>query len=164
MAENWDVDGAYVIYKTIYEEDPYNPKVMYNLGILEEVVGNFQAARGYYEMAYQLKSDEKKYQKALDRLDKKLEYLDALAQLGIELAGHEWPKEKVDLSEQKVEIKGGSDERFPIFGQPQEGSEVVAQVPGGLLFKVLAVEGEWYQIELLGGKTGYVHKDRAKVK
>lgn len=164
MAENFDVDGAYSIYKTIYEEDPYNPKVMYNLGILEEVVGNFDAAKGYYEMAAQLKSDEKKYKKALDRLEKKLTYLDALSQLGVELAGREWSQEKVDLSEQKVEIKGGSDERFPIYQQPQEGSTVVAQVPGGLLFKVLAVEGDWYLIELLGGKSGYVHKDRAKVK
>lgn len=164
MAENLDVDGAYAIYKTIYDEDPYNPKVMYNLGILEEVVGNFDAAKGYYEMAAQLKSDEKKYKKALDRLDKKLVYLDQLSQLGVELAGHEWSQKKVDLSEQKVEIKGGNDERFPIYQQPQEGSTVVAQVPGGLLFKVLAVEGDWYLIELLGGKSGYVHKDRAKVK
>ena len=164
MAENLDVDGAYAIYKTIYDEDPYNPKVMYNLGILEEVVGNFDAAKGYYEMATQLKGDEKKYKKALDRLDKKLAYLEQLSQLGVELAGREWSQEKVDLSEQKVEIKGGSDERFPIYQQPQEGSTVVAQVPGGLLFKVLAVEGDWYLIELLGGKSGYVHKDRAKIK
>ena len=164
MAENLDVDGAYAIYKTIYDEDPYNPKVMYNLGILEEVVGNFDAAKGYYEMATQLKSDEKKYTKSLDRLDKKLAYLEQLSQLGVELAGREWSQKKVDLSEQKVEIKGGSDERFPIYQQPQEGSTVVAQVPGGLLFKVLAVEGDWYLIELLGGKSGYVHKDRAKIK
>ena len=164
MAENLDVDGAYAIYKTIYDEDPYNPKVMYNLGILEEVVGNFDAAKGYYEMATQLKGDEKKYKKALDRLDKKLAYLEQLSQLGVELAGREWSQEKVDLSEQKVEIKGGSDERFPIYQQPQEGSTVVAQVPGGLLFKVLAVEGDWYLIELLGGKSGYVHKDQAKIK
>lgn len=164
MAENLDVDGAYAIYKTIYDEDPYNPKVMYNLGILEEVVGNFDAAKGYYEMATQLKGDEKKYKKALDRLDKKLAYLEQLSQLGVELAGREWSQEKVDLSEQKVEIKGGSDERFPIYQQPQGGSTVVAQVPGGLLFKVLAVEGDWYLIELLGGKSGYVHKDQAKIK
>ncbi|MCB0314774.1 MAG: hypothetical protein KDH84_16200, partial [Calditrichaeota bacterium] len=128
MAENLDVDGAYAIYKTIYDEDPYNPKVMYNLGILEEVVGNFDAAKGYYEMATQLKSDEKKYTKSLDRLDKKLAYLEQLSQLGVELAGREWSQKKVDLSEQKVEIKGGSDERFPIYQQPQEGSTVVAQV------------------------------------
>ena len=40
-AEDLHVDKAYTIYKAVYDKNPYNPEVTYNLGVLQEVVGNF---------------------------------------------------------------------------------------------------------------------------
>ena len=164
LAEDHEVDQAYSIYKTMFGEDAYNTSLIYNLGILEEVVGNFNAAKEYYEMALQLKSSEKKYREAVQRINKNVEYSAALAELGVVLGGYNWPQEGVDLSERQLEIKGGKSERINVYAQPEEGSEVAAQVPGGLMFIIQEENDNFYRIELLGGKTGYVNKKDAKVK
>ena len=165
-AENLEIDDAYLIYKSIYDQDPYNPKLLYNMGILNEVVGNYQHAKEFYEMALQLK-DEKDYNKASARVEKNLQFTEALKTLGIEIAEHSFEVSEADIAAalaQKVEIKGGGGDRVPVFAEPREGSEVVGQVPGGVTFTVIDQQGDWYRIQLLGGKEGYVHENKAKVK
>jgi tetratricopeptide (TPR) repeat protein len=165
-AEDLEVDDAYIIYKSIYDQDPYNPKLLYNMGVLNEVVGNYRKAIEFYGMALQLK-EEKDYKKAFARVEKNLEFTEALRALGIEIAEHSFVASEADKAAalaQKVEIKGGSGDRIPVFAEPRESSEVVGQVPGGITFTVISQEGEWYRIKLLGGKEGYVHQDKAKMK
>ncbi len=163
-AENLDVDQAYLLYKSLYDQDPYNPKLLYNLGILHEVVGNIQKAAEFYQMAAQLK-DEKKYRKAVQRIEKSAAFSELLSALGIELQEHEFRASeaaKAQVLAQKIVIKGSSEDRIPIFSEPREGSAVVTRVPGGLQFRVKARQGDWYLLELLGGKEGYLHKNRVK--
>lgn len=165
-AETLEVDDAYVIYQGIYDQDPYDPKLLYNMGILHEVVGNYQKAKEFYEMALQLK-EEKDYKKALARVEKNLAFSEALKALGIEIAEHSFEVSEADKAAalaKKVQIKGGSGERVNVYIEPQEGSEVVGQVPGGVTFTVIDQEGEWYRIKLLGGKEGYVHQKMANLK
>ena len=63
-----------------------------------------------------------------------------------------------------MEIKGKRDQRIKIYAQPDKSSEVVARVPGGVKFSILKRQGDWFEIKLMGGKQGYVHKDKALVK
>jgi uncharacterized protein YgiM (DUF1202 family) len=63
-----------------------------------------------------------------------------------------------------VEIRGGGEDRIPIRAQPDDHSEVVASVPGGVTFQVVREQGDWFRIKLLGGKEGYVQKDKAKLR
>lgn len=165
-AESLEIDGAYVLYKSIYDQDPYNPELLYNMGILNEVVGNYGQAKEFYEMALQLK-EEKNYKKAFTRVEKNLMFSEALRELGIVIAEHSFEiSETIQAAAmaQKIEIKGGSADRIPVFAEPREGSEVVGQVPGGISFNVLNQEGQYYRIKLLGGKEGYVHQSKAKMK
>ncbi len=165
-AENLDVDKAYMIYKSIYDKDPYNPKVLYNLGVVNEVVGNFQQALEYYQMAYQLR-DEGKYEKAIQRVNKNLEFTNALKQIGIEIQPHVFQTsiaQMTDITAKRVEIKGKREERVNVYAEPREGSEVVARVPGGVIFPVLGREGQWIKIKLLGGKEGYIQASKVKPK
>ncbi len=165
-AENLEVDKAYMIYKSIYDKDPYNPKVLYNLGVLNEVVGNYQQALEFYQMAYQLR-DEGKYDKAIQRVEKNLEFVQALKQIGIEIKPHVFrtSAEKVaSLTAKKVEIKGKREDRVNVYAEPREGSEVVARVPGGVIFPVIGHEGKWIKIQLLGGKEGYIQASKVKPK
>lgn len=166
LAEDLEIDEAYYIYNSIYEKDAYNPKVLYNLGLMNEVVGNFENAKEFYEMALQLK-DKKKYKKAVKRVAKNVQFSDALAQMGIEIAKHEFAlseDKKTEITAKKVEIKGKRDQRIKIYAQPDKSSEVVARVPGGVKFSILKRQGDWFEIKLMGGKQGYVHKEKALVK
>lgn len=94
-------------------------------------------------------------------------FSEALRELGIVIAEHSFEiSETIQAAAmaQKIEIKGGSADRIPVFAEPREGSEVVGQVPGGVSFNVLNQEGQYYRIKLLGGKEGYVHQSKAKMK
>ncbi len=166
QVEDLEIDKAYVYYKSIYEKDSYNPKILYNLGILHEIVGNFNKANQFYQMAYQLK-DEGKYQDAIARVQKNGEFSEALAKMGIQIREHSFEVSEKDLAKataKKVEIKGDREERFNIYAQPQQGSEVIARVPGEVTFTVVERDGEWYLIELLGGEQGYIHNDQVEIK
>jgi len=165
LAENLKVDEAYAIYKLIYDKDPYNPEVMYNLSILNEVVGNFAKAKELADMAYQLK-DEGRYKDALERLEKNEEFAEALAQIGIEIKEHNFAASKAKAHKvlaKKVKIKGGRDIRVKVLATPDPSSKVVARVPGDLTFAVIKREGDWLLIKLLGNKQGFVHKDQVEM-
>lgn len=164
LAEDLKIDEAYVIYKTIYDQDAYNPEVMYNLGILHEVVGNFQKSKEFYTSAIELK-DEGKYKDGLKRVEKNVAFAEALARLGMEIHEHEFTvteAQQVKALAKKVKTKGKRDERIDVYSQPDAGSQVVTQIPGDLTFTVLNTEGDWFLLQLLGGKQGYVHKDKVE--
>jgi hypothetical protein len=165
-AEDLDVDEAYLHYWTIYEQDPYNPRVLYNIGILHEVVGNYRQAQEFYGMAYQLR-DEGRYRDAVDRVERNVAFADMLAQIGIVVEEHEFRVTGADLariSATQVEVKGAREQRTPVFARPDEASSVVVQVPGGVTFAVVAQEGDWFRVQLMGGGEGYLHKSKVKVR
>ncbi|GAB4340153.1 MAG: hypothetical protein Kow0037_25820 [Calditrichia bacterium] len=164
-AENLRIDAAYLLYRSIYEKDAYNPKLLYNMGILNEVVGNFAKAREFYEMALQL-DDKDDYRKALNRVEKNVAFSEALASIGVVIQEHDFEVSQKSIQRvlaQKVKIKGKREERFPVYEQPQNGAKVVAQVPGDVTFTVVSQNGDWYLIKLLGGKQGYIHKSKVEV-
>ena len=166
-AENFDIDGAYLLYKSIYEKDPYNHKLLYNLGLLNEVVGNFKNAQEFYEQALQLKSDEKDYQKAVERINKSVNFANALAMVGVEIAEHNFEFSQAEQQEalaKTIKIKGKDSERIAIYKTARKGGEVIAKVPGGSTFKVLSAEGAFYKVKLIGDKVGYVSRDKAEMK
>jgi len=143
LAEDLKINEAYFIYNKIYEQDSYNPKVIYNLGIMNEVVGNFQEAFEFYEMAQQLKA-EKRYKKAVERTQKSAQFAETLTQMGIIIQKHDFTlsaEDKIEIIAKKVEIKGKREQRFAVFSTPDKTSDVVAKVPGGVKFTVLKKEG-----------------------
>ncbi len=166
LAENLKIDEAFVIYKTIYDKDAYNPEVLYNIGILHEVVGNFSKADEFYKMAQQLK-DEGKYKKALERIEKNVTFAAALAKIGIEIKEHSFEVSETAQAKalaKKIKVRGKREDRIEVFSQPDNTSEVITRVPGELQFTILQKEGDWFLIELLGGKQGYIHKDKVEEK
>ncbi|MCZ6759300.1 MAG: hypothetical protein O7D29_02850 [Gemmatimonadetes bacterium] len=159
-AEDLDVNEAYIHYWAIYSDDPYNPKVLYNIGVLHEVVGNYHQARDFYEMAVQLR-DENRYEEALARTERGVAFLDALAEGGTVLAVHEFPSSAEDLSRaqlMEVRVRGRSEDRIPILMLPDQASDVVARVPGGVRFTVLQQAGDWLLVGLPGGRQGYIQR------
>jgi hypothetical protein len=166
LAEDLAVDDAYAIYHSLHEQDEYAPALAYDLGVLEEVVGNYQEADQLYRAACQLHEDGD-CKHGIERVGRSLAFREVLEAMGVTIEPHAFPTsaEAVQAATAKqIEIKGGRDERIPVYEQPDEKAKVVASVPGGVTFTVLEEQGDWLKIELLGGKQGYVQRDRTKAK
>ena len=158
-----DLNQAYIIYQAMYEEDPYNTNLLYNLGLLNEAVGNFAVAKEMYENALFLKSDEKDYQKAFDRIQKASEFSDVLKELGLSVTQHEWGASAVAMAQAtatKLVVKGSNTDRQPVRETADKAGGVVVRVPGGIELPILSREGEWFRVKLLGNKEGYLHKSQ----
>ncbi len=166
IAEALRVDEAYAIYKSIHDQDAYSPEVLVDLGILNEVVGNWRQAKEFYDQAFQLKNSDD-HKRGLDRMTRSLSFRDALAQLGVVIQEHTFAAASEDVARATanvVEIRGGGEDRIPIRAQPDDHSAVVASVPGGVTFQVVREEGNWFRVKLLDGKEGYVQKDKGKLR
>jgi hypothetical protein len=165
LAKDLNVDEAYVIYKSLYDNDPYTPELSYNVAVLNEVVGNHRSAAEFYGAACELK-DERDCRRGAERTAKGQVFQEALAALGVEIVEHEFRIGEADVARataKTLEIRGSRDQRVGVLAEPREGSESVAAVPGGVTFTITAEEGAWYRIRLPGGKEGYVHRDKVKV-
>jgi len=162
-AEDLELDKAYAIYKNLFDSDPYNPKFLYNMGVLYEVTGSFELAKEMYDGAAMLK-DERKYKEAADRIANRVRLVPFYANRGMEIVPHDFEAAAADesLLADKVTVKGASGDRIEVYVEAAEGSGVAAKVPGGVQFEVIEEQGDWFKIKLLGGKEGFIHKDKVK--
>ena len=68
-------------------------------------------------------------------------------------------RSNVQLNVEKITTKGKKSDRFDVFSDANPGSDVVAKIPGETEFEKLGEEGTFVQIQLLGGKTGFISKE-----
>lgn len=158
-AEVLDINGAYLLYEQAYEEDSFNDKLLYNMGIIQEIVGNFSEAQEFYQQASELDPKEKKYKEALKRNDENLTLDQIMTERGIEKTKYSFEfneQEKQLALAEKVQVKGKDSERINVYIEPAEGSKIVAKVPGGMSVTVLEKNSEWYLVRLVGNKQGYI--------
>lgn len=161
--QNGDIDRAFPIVYAMYEADSYNPKAAYNLGAVYEMVGSYTEALEYYGIAYELDYTNTKYQEGRDRAKSGIALSNYLADLGRPIQPYSFMQSgQAGALADRVQIKGSSSERIPVYELADKGSGVVAQVPGGLEFKVLETQDEYYKIQLMGNKSGFVHKSNIK--
>lgn len=162
-AEDLELGRAFAIYKDLYDSDPYNPKFLYNLGVLYEITGDFENAQEMYNNALMLK-DEGKYKDAVERNSNRLYLISFYSNLGMEIVPFDFEKaaHNSSLAAVKLEVKGGSDDRIAVYAQANSSSNVQAKVPGGIQLEMIDQQGEWYHVKLLGNKEGFIHKDKVK--
>jgi len=158
-----DLDRAFPIAYAMFEADSYNPKAAYNLGIIYEMVGDFEEAAEYYGIAYEIDFDNELYQKASERAQRGIELAAFLDEIGRPVEPYTFSGEDLSTAlADRVEVKGSSADRTEVYELPDKSSDVVAKVPGGLEFVVLEKQGDYYKIQLRGTKTGYIHKSDVK--
>lgn len=161
--EAGDLDRAFPIAYAMYEADSYNPKAAYNLGIIYEMVGDFQEASEYYDIAYEIDFDNQQYQQAAERAKQGLELAAFLEEIGRPVQPYTFSGGDVSTAlADRVLVKGSSADRSNVYELPDKSSEVAAKVPGGLEFKVLEKQGDYYKIQLRGTNTGFIHKSDVK--
>ena len=159
-AEAGNIDKAYVGYASIAKRDPYNDEALFNLGVLNEVVGNFEDAIQFYQKAYSIRESDD-YSEALTRCRRSSENSVTFASLGIRIAKHPF-----DTSEsqpvRKIKLIGDSSDRIVIHVAPQESGPAVAKVPGGIEIEMLEDNGDWFKVKTYDGKEGFVNKSDVK--
>ncbi len=163
--ENYDLDNAYVQYSAIVDQDPYNHAAIYNLGLLHEIVGNYDQALAQFTMVNKMVSTESKYQKALQRVQKQRRFWQQLAALGLTLEPYQFVVTAEQVQQAtiaKVRLNGGAGERHEVRAQPDANSQVLIKVPGAIELETIGKEGDWYKVKLLDGREGYIHKNNAK--
>ena len=164
--DRYDLDIAYLQYAAIVENDPYDHAAQFNVGVLEEAVGNYNLAVEKYGMAAKLKSTEKDYLKAQSRVAKQVgfwEKLNAL-EIFIEERKFEISSDQVQAAAVlKIQVNGSASNRFEIKAEPNLGSQTLVKVPGEIELELIEKTGDWYKVKLIDGREGFIAKQNAKV-
>ncbi|MBN2614324.1 MAG: hypothetical protein JXR71_01405 [Bacteroidales bacterium] len=161
--ESGDIQRAFPIAYAVFEADSYNPKAAYNLGVIYEMVGDYEEASHYYDIAYELDYNNEKFQKAAERAKKGIALMAFLKDVGRPVQPYNFSGKAISTAlADKVTIKGSSADRTPVFELPDKASNIIARIPGGLEFKVVQKQSDFYKIQLRGNKTGFVHQSDVK--
>lgn len=150
--KNATLDKAWSVYNAMYEVDPYNAKVAGNLAHLYHIHGNYEKAESLYAVAAELDNEE--YQEML--LTTHDDLIDYKRLNSFDIYFPEY-NPKIGIGEY-VTTKGNKKDRYEVYIEPADNSNVIAKVPGGTQFGLLEDSGDWKKIQLLGGKEGYIFK------
>jgi tetratricopeptide (TPR) repeat protein len=164
--DQYNLDNAYLQYAAIIEQDPYNHSALFNVGVLEEAVGNYNLALEKYTMAAKLKSKEDKYTKAQNRVSNQVGFWEKLNALGIYIQ-----ERKFEISSDqvqaatiaKIQVNGSGSTRVDVKAAPDPGSETLVKVPGEVELELIETVGDWYKVRLLDEREGYIMKKEAKL-
>ena len=159
-AENGKLDEAYAGYAAIIKDDPYNDAVIFNMGVLNEVVGNYQDAQECYQKAVGIRPNGD-YSKALDRCRRMNEYSPSLIESGVSIDRHTFDitDAKVAGAGERARLKGDGSERIPLYTIADQGSPVVVKVPGGIELEVVEKSGDWLRVKTVDGKVAFLRKE-----
>jgi tetratricopeptide (TPR) repeat protein len=160
-AENGKLDEAYAAYASILKDDPYNDVVMFNMGLLNEVVGNYQDAQDCYQKALGVRQDGD-YSKALDRCKKMNEFGPSLIQSGVSIDKHAFDVtdgKVAGATSERARLKGNGGDRVSLYTSADAGSPVVAKVPGGIELEVVEKAGSWVKVKTFDGKVAFVRRE-----
>ncbi|HSH00468.1 MAG TPA: CsgG/HfaB family protein [candidate division Zixibacteria bacterium] len=158
FADDYDIPRAYHIYRELYEKDPYNPKILYNLGVMYNFSGHFEKALEMYRMAQSLRENGR-YELAIRRCEAQLQLVRHLEELDLPFEPLNLESEALAEAALKVKIRGSHEDRRPILAAASQGAETLVMIPGGIEIDLISWEGEWFQVRLLDGRNGFVHQE-----
>jgi len=163
--EDDNFQDAFVKYSWMVDQDPYLHEAIYMKGVLYELVGDYRNAIEQYEMALEIKDDEKDYRKALTRAKDQYELWQGLNVMGIYLEYQKFTFTEEDLAkveQKKVKLKGDSGDRVEVYAEADKKSDVISSVPGGVKLDYIETDGKYYKVRLINKKEGYIEKKKAK--
>jgi len=163
-AENGQLDRAFTLYSAILKDDAYNDVAYYNVGVLNEVVGNFSQADTAYQKALSIRQDDD-YSKASEHSRRLSSFGEMLATMGVSIQKHAFSVSETQIASAtaaKIRLKGDSGDRISIRSTAEDASSVVAKVPGGIELELVEKSGDWVKVKTFDGKVGFVKKDEVR--
>lgn len=156
-----DWDKAVAIWKNVLTADEYNYSALYNLGVANQIFGNYDKAVEYFEKA-EAASSHKRNKKAIMIVKARKTEIERLKGYGLISEVHAFAD--VAPTTMVVSLKGNSKKRYDLMEKPDASSSVVAKLPGGMIVAIVGTEGDWTKIKTKDGKEGYVTKKSLKIK
>lgn len=160
-ADEYEIRRAYHIYSELYELDPYNPKVIYNLGVMLNFSGHFAEALKMFEMAQSLKKSGR-YEQAIRRCQYQMGLVDHLEELDLGFEPLDLESEALAVASQKVKVKGSMEDRRPVLVGAEADAALLVRVPGSVELDLLGFSGDWFEVRLIDGRSGFIHRDYLK--
>ncbi|MDY8134854.1 CsgG/HfaB family protein [Aquimarina sp. 2201CG5-10] len=157
-----EIDKAYQMYAAIYQVDPYNPQLIYNMGVLNEIAGNYIKARELYLEVVNMDPENKAYVNGLKRAEGNMDLAHILSEMGIVIIPHKL-LEASDIEKilvERIKIKGSRSKRKIAYETSSENSKEVGEFPGGLELDLIEkIEGgKWILAALPDGKKVYFRR------
>lgn len=155
LARDGEWGAAVAAWSAVVAADSYNPAARFNLGVANEVAGQFAAARDDYRKAAALKPG-KAVDEALARVSAREAEVEKLVETwGMTFTPVTW-EAPAQAGAKMVEVRGSKNLRVPLLPGPQAGGGAVAQLPGGVSVRLVAEEGEWVRVAAPDGVEGYL--------
>jgi tetratricopeptide (TPR) repeat protein len=156
-AKNKEWDKAVAKWLDVLATDEYNYAALYDLGIANEIFGNYDKAIEYYKKA-EVASSHKRNKEAIERVEARKIEVDRLKSYGLAIQPHAFE----NVSATTVVLRGSSSDRHPLYEQPDKTSKVITRLPGGMSVTVIGTEGDWCKIRTPDGREGYVLREELK--
>lgn len=153
-----EIDKAYEMYDAIYQVDPYNAELVFNMGVLNEVVGNYDKAKELYSVAVNMNAGNEAYVNGLKRAEENIELTKYLNELGIFITPHVFKTgSSEDLLIERIKIKGPKSKRKIAFEKADENAKEAGRFPGGLELDMIEISADekWIAVKLPNGKKGF---------
>ena len=154
------LDNAYLFYASIVKEDTYNDAAYFDMGVLNEVVGNYQDALDNYQKALGIRQDDD-YAKAVDHCKKANEFNQVLTGMGVAIEKHVFSVSEAQMASataERIKLRGDRGDRIELRQTAEDAGVLVAKVPGGIELEVVERSGDWIKVKTFDGKVGFVNK------
>ena len=156
-----DWDKAVAIWNNVLKADEYNYAALYNLGVANQIFGNYDKALENFEKA-EAASSHKRNKTAIMMVKARKMELEKLK--GYSLTSEVHAFADVAPTTMVVSLKGNNKKRYDLREKPDASSAVVAKLPGGMVVSIVGTEGKWTKIKTKDGKEGFVEKKSLKIK
>ncbi|OED44379.1 hypothetical protein AB832_02040 [Flavobacteriaceae bacterium (ex Bugula neritina AB1)] len=154
-----EIDMAYQMYDAIYQVDPYNPQLVYNMGVLNEISGNYSKAKEFYSVALNMDSRKEAYVNGLKRAEENIELTNILSSMGINIEPHILigAEDTKKILTERIRVKGSRSKRKIAYVNPLESSTEIGRFPGQLELDLVEIstDKKWVKVKLPNGEKGY---------
>jgi len=149
-------------YRAALTNDEYNHKIMYNIGVMHEAIGDLDTAYDLYRGASQINSKEKLYGEAVSRAERGLALRARLHELGFVLAAAQFSEEAAAQAREiaatplvRVKAKFAN-----LYETPNHNGTVLTRLPKNMELEILTQEGAgksgYYRVQTFDGKSGWI--------
>jgi SH3-like domain-containing protein len=90
------------------------------------------------------------------------EFNQSLIESGVSIERHTFnvtDAKMAGATTERTRLKGDGGDRILLFTNADQGSPVVAKVPGGIELEIVEKAGDWVKVKMFDGKVAFVRRE-----
>jgi len=149
-AKRGDWDKAYAVFREAADKDESNIEALFNMGVCNEVFGNYDAALSIYQKVDSLFHFEAA-DEAIERCSRRKAEAARLTDMGMKLRPHEFGK-----TEMEYYLNCRRGKQVKLLTGAYKDAGVLGQIPCGMKIIKLETQGKFTKVRTADGKEGWV--------